>query len=139
MALAVEHAKERQAFGRPISEFQAVSHRIAEMATRTEAARLLVYAAADAYDDGEKTGLTAKAAMAKLAATETAQYVVDGAIQILGARALEEAHPLSHLYREVRAPSHLRGHLRDPEKRDREVGSGCQAEPRRETEGGRRK
>ena len=104
LALAVEHAKERQAFGRPISEFQAVSHRIAEMATRTEAARLLVYAAADAYDAGEKTGLSAKAAMAKLAATETAQYVVDGAIQILGARALEETHPLSHLYREVRAP-----------------------------------
>ncbi len=104
LAMAVEHAKERHAFGRPIAEFQAVSHRIAEMATRTEAARLLVYAAADAYDKGDEAGLTAKAAMAKLAATETAQYVVDGAIQILGARALEETHPLSHLYREVRAP-----------------------------------
>ena len=104
LAMAVEHARERRAFGRPISEFQAVSHRIAEMAMRTEAARLLVYAAADAYDEGDEAGLTAKAAMAKLAATETAQYVVDGAIQILGARALEEAHPLSHLYREVRAP-----------------------------------
>ena len=63
-----------------------------------------MYAAADAYDEGDEAGLTAKAAMAKLAATETAQFVVDGAIQILGARALEEAHPLSHLYREVRAP-----------------------------------
>jgi alkylation response protein AidB-like acyl-CoA dehydrogenase len=104
LAMAVEHAKERHAFGRPIAEFQAVSHRIAEMATRTEAARLLVYAAADAYDKRDDAGLTAKAAMAKLAATETAQYVVDGAVQILGARALEETHPLSHLYREVRAP-----------------------------------
>jgi alkylation response protein AidB-like acyl-CoA dehydrogenase len=42
--------------------------------------------------------------MAKLFATESAQWVVDGAVQIVGARALEEGHPLEHLYREVRAP-----------------------------------
>jgi alkylation response protein AidB-like acyl-CoA dehydrogenase len=81
------------------------------MATRTEAARLLVYAAAAAYDaaagagsgSGGK-GLAAKSAMAKLFATETAQFVVDAAVQIHGARALRRGHVLEHLYREVRAP-----------------------------------
>ena len=73
------------------------------MATRTEAARLLVYAAAAAYDAGE-AGITAKSAMAKLFATEAAQFVVDAAVQIHGARALRQGHLLEHLYREVRAP-----------------------------------
>jgi alkylation response protein AidB-like acyl-CoA dehydrogenase len=82
---------------------QAVSHLLAEMATRVSAARLLVYAAAGAYDDGA-AGITAKAAMAKLFATETAQFVVDSAVQIHGARALQRGHLLEHLYREVRAP-----------------------------------
>src|SRR5436189_1684871 len=54
---------------------------LAEMATRTEAARLLVYAAADAYDRGAG-GVTRRSAMAKLFATEVAQFVVDGAVQI---------------------------------------------------------
>jgi acyl-CoA dehydrogenase len=100
---AAQHAGSRQAFGRPISQFQAVSHLLAEMATRTEAARLLVYAAASAYDE-RKSGLTKLSAMAKLFATETAQFVVDGAIQVHGAAALERGHLLEHLYREVRAP-----------------------------------
>jgi acyl-CoA dehydrogenase len=107
---AVAHAGERRAFGRPIGEFQAVSHALADMATRTQAARLLVSDAARAYDEGRAgnvagTGdVTRRAAMAKLYATETAQFVVDAAVQILGARALVVGHPLEHLYREVRAP-----------------------------------
>ena len=107
---AVTHAGERQAFGRPIGDFQAVSHTLADMATRTQAARLLVYDAARAYDEGRPdnrggTGdITRLAAMAKVYATETAQFVVDAAVQILGARALVAGHPLEHLYREVRAP-----------------------------------
>jgi acyl-CoA dehydrogenase len=100
---AVAHAGSRQAFGRTIREFQAVSHQLAEMATRTEAARLLVYAAAAAYDGGVP-GVTRSSAMAKLFATETAQFVVDAAIQIHGAAALERGHLLERLYREVRAP-----------------------------------
>jgi acyl-CoA dehydrogenase len=100
---AVAHAGSREAFGQPIKEFQAVSHRLAEMATRTEAARLLVYAAAAGYDQGAP-GVTRSSAMAKLFATETAQFVVDAAIQIHGAVALERGHLLEHLYREVRAP-----------------------------------
>jgi acyl-CoA dehydrogenase len=100
---ALEHAAGREAFGRPIREFQAVGHLLAEMATRTEAARLLVYAAAGAHDAGDP-GLTRRSAMAKLFATETAQWVVDAAIQIHGAAALERGHLLERLYREVRAP-----------------------------------
>jgi len=120
---AVAHAGTRTAFGGPLKDQQAVSHLLAEMATRTEAARLLVYAAAAAYDaaagasadagtsgadasagGGAGKGLAAKSAMAKLFATETAQFVVDAAVQLHGARALRRGHLLEHLYREVRAP-----------------------------------
>jgi acyl-CoA dehydrogenase len=101
--LAIAHARKRQAFGKPLRDFQAVSHSLAEMATRTEAARLMVYAAASAYDDG-RPGVTRTSAMAKLFATETAQWVVDKAVQIHGAAALERGHPMERLYREVRAP-----------------------------------
>ncbi|MGW1088810.1 acyl-CoA dehydrogenase family protein [Streptomyces sp. NPDC002596] len=97
------HTAQRTAFGGPLKELQAVSHQVAEMATRTEAARLLVYAAAAAYDAGEP-GVPGRAAMAKLYATEAAQYVVDAAVQLHGARALRRGHLLEHLYREVRAP-----------------------------------
>jgi alkylation response protein AidB-like acyl-CoA dehydrogenase len=100
---ALPYAADRRAFGKPIREFQAVSHVLAEMATRTEAARLVVYAAAAAYD-AELPGVTKTSAMAKLLATETAQWVVDAAIQIKGAWGLLRGTVLEHLYREVRAP-----------------------------------
>ncbi|WP_414170689.1 acyl-CoA dehydrogenase family protein [Streptoverticillium reticulum] len=99
----IAHAAERRAFGGPLKDLQSVSHRLAEMATRTEAAALLVYAAAAAHDAGEP-GIARRSAMAKLFATETAQYVVDSAVQLHGARALRHGHLLEHLYREVRAP-----------------------------------
>ncbi|MFF9623041.1 acyl-CoA dehydrogenase family protein [Streptomyces griseosporeus] len=99
----VTHTAGRRAFGGTLRDLQAVSHQVAEMALRTEAARLMVYAAATAYDDGAP-GVPARAAMAKLLATETAQYVVDAAVQLHGARALRRGHLLEHLYREVRAP-----------------------------------
>jgi acyl-CoA dehydrogenase len=99
----VDHTGARKAFGGPLIKQQAVAHTLAEMATRTEAARLLVYAAAGAYDAGEEN-LGGRAAMAKLFATEAAQYVVDAAVQLHGARALRRGHLLEHLYREVRAP-----------------------------------
>ncbi|MEV4681353.1 acyl-CoA dehydrogenase family protein [Streptomyces kurssanovii] len=97
------HTAARRAFGGPLSELQSVAHTVAEMATRTEAARLLVHAAASAYDAGA-ADVPKRAAMAKLLATETAQYVVDSAVQLHGARALQRGHLLEHLYREVRAP-----------------------------------
>jgi acyl-CoA dehydrogenase len=100
---AVAHTAERKAFGRPLSELQAVSHQLAEVATRVQAARLLVRDAAEQYDGGVRPVRKASA-MAKLFATEVAQKAVDVAIQVHGARALEKGHLLEHLYREVRAP-----------------------------------
>jgi acyl-CoA dehydrogenase len=100
---ALRHTADREAFGGPLKDLQAVSHRIAELATRVEAARLLVYAAAAAWDRGDPD-VPVRSAMAKLFATETAQQAVDAAVQVHGARALEHGHPLEHLYREVRAP-----------------------------------
>ncbi|CAK7280237.1 acyl-CoA dehydrogenase family protein [Streptomyces misionensis] len=99
----VEHTRRRQAFSGRLRDLQAVSHQVAEMALRTEAARLMVYAAATAYDEGA-ADVPRRSAMAKLLATETAQYVVDTAVQLHGARALRRGHLLEHLYREVRAP-----------------------------------
>ncbi|MFJ8809914.1 acyl-CoA dehydrogenase family protein [Streptomyces sp. NPDC102490] len=97
------HTTARDAFGGKLRDLQTVSHQVAEMALRTEAARLMVYAAATAYDAGAPD-VPKRAAMAKLLATETAQYVVDQAVQLHGARALRRGHLLEHLYREVRAP-----------------------------------
>ncbi|WP_225631598.1 acyl-CoA dehydrogenase family protein [Streptomyces solaniscabiei] len=97
------HTGARDAFGGKLRDLQTVSHQVAEMALRTEAARLMVYAAATAYDENAPD-VPRHAAMAKLLATETAQYVVDKAVQLHGARALQRGHLLEHLYREVRAP-----------------------------------
>ncbi|MFE0810768.1 acyl-CoA dehydrogenase family protein [Streptomyces sp. NPDC058794] len=97
------HTTAREAFGGRLRDLQTVAHQTAEMALRTEAARLMVYAAATAYDDGAPD-VPRRSAMAKLLATETAQYVVDRAVQLHGARALRRGHLLEHLYREVRAP-----------------------------------
>ncbi|MGI5458746.1 acyl-CoA dehydrogenase family protein [Streptomyces sp. CA-249302] len=97
------HTAGRDAFGAKLKDLQSVAHQVAELALRTDAARLMVYAAATAYDEGA-CDVPKRAAMAKLLATETAQYVVDTAVQLHGARALRRGHLLEHLYREVRAP-----------------------------------
>jgi acyl-CoA dehydrogenase len=102
---AVLWSIEREAYGGPLHEQQSVQHVLAEMATRVKASRLLVHAAATSYDEGASPReVTEAAAMAKLFATETAQWVVDQAVQLHGARALQRGHLLEHLYREVRAP-----------------------------------
>ncbi|WP_405730295.1 acyl-CoA dehydrogenase family protein [Streptomyces sp. NBC_00028] len=97
------HTAQRDAFGGKLKDLQSVAHEVAELALRTDAARLMVYAAATAYDEGAPD-VPKRAAMAKLLATETAQHVVDKAVQLHGARALRRGHLLEHLYREVRAP-----------------------------------
>ncbi|MFF7160829.1 acyl-CoA dehydrogenase family protein [Streptomyces sp. NPDC008086] len=101
--VTLAHTARRDAFGGKLKDLQTVAHQVAEMALRTEAARLMVYAAAAAYDE-QAPDVPRRAAMAKLLATETAQYVVDRAVQLHGARALRRGHLLEHLYREVRAP-----------------------------------
>lgn len=101
----IAYVGERHVHGAPLIEQQSVAHTLAEMATRTQASRLLVYNAASAYDRGDDAGqITTSAAMAKLHATEAAQYVVDQAVQLHGARALQRGHLLERLYRDVRAP-----------------------------------
>jgi alkylation response protein AidB-like acyl-CoA dehydrogenase len=100
----VVHVREREVFGAPLIGQQAVAHRLADMATELEAARLLVYAAATAYDDGSQPELQPRrSAMAKLYATEVAQSIIDGCVQLHGAVALQHGHLLEHLYRDVRA------------------------------------
>lgn len=100
----VEHVRVREVFGAPLAGQQAVAHRIADMATQLEAARLLVYAAAAAYDDGHQPQeQSRRSAMAKLYATEAAQVIIDGCVQLHGARALQRGHLLERLYRDVRS------------------------------------
>jgi acyl-CoA dehydrogenase len=96
-------AQERELFGGRLIDQQATQHTLAEMSTRVEAGRLLVRRAAAAYDSGA-TDVTTSAAQAKLFATESAQWVVDQAVQLHGARGLQTGHLLERLYREVRAP-----------------------------------
>jgi len=101
----VDWVTTRRAYGGLLVDQQSVEHTLAEMTTRTQAARLLVYAAASAYDAGApRAEITTSAAMAKLMATESAQWVVDQAVQLHGARGLQRGRLVERLYREVRAP-----------------------------------
>ncbi|WP_353844145.1 acyl-CoA dehydrogenase family protein [Sphingomonas sp.] len=100
LAIAVEYAKDRKSFGQPIIQHQAVGFRLADLATRLEAARQLVLSAAALKDAGEPC-LT-QASMAKLFASETAEAVVSGAIQTLGGYGYLEEFGLAKIYRDVR-------------------------------------
>ena len=95
-------AVEREVFGRPLAEHQLTQARLAEMAVRIDASALLVYRAAWTRDTiGRRS--TRESAMAKLHATESAQRVIDDAIQLLGARGVRKGAVVERLYREVRA------------------------------------
>ncbi len=99
---AVAHVKGRKQFGKPLAEFQLTQDRIAQMATELHAARLLVYRAVWAKDRGAER-VTLESAMAKSYATEAAQRIVDGAVQLLGGRGVLASHPVDKLYRAVRS------------------------------------
>ncbi|MFC4798442.1 acyl-CoA dehydrogenase family protein [Neobacillus sp. GCM10023253] len=98
--LAVEQAKKRVQFGRPISEFQAIQHMLAEMATEIYAARSMVYDVVEKIDRGEEE--RAGASMAKLFASEVNNRVADKAIQIFGSQGLVKGHPVEKMYRSSR-------------------------------------
>ena len=98
--IAVAYAKDRTSFGKPIIEHQAVGFRLADLATRLEAARQIVLSAAALKDAGAPC-LT-QASMAKLFASETAEAVVSGAIQTLGGYGYLEEYGLAKIYRDVR-------------------------------------
>ncbi|MDT4903603.1 MAG: acyl-CoA dehydrogenase [Pseudonocardiales bacterium] len=100
----IAHVRTRHVHGAPLANQQAVAHKIADLATDLEASRLLVYAAASAYDDGsQQPQQSRRSAMAKLFATEAAQRIIDGCVQLHGAVALQQGHLLEHLYRDVRS------------------------------------
>lgn len=101
---AVLHVSTRVQFGAPLAELPAVQLRLADMACDVEAARLLVYRAARAIDDGApRPELARQGSMAKLVATEAAQRVIDHAVQLHGGRGVQAGHPVARLYEEVRA------------------------------------
>lgn len=100
LTVAVRYAKERVTFGKPIIEHQAVGFRLAEMAAKLEAAKQLVLSAA-ALKDAHEPCLT-QASMAKLVASETAEFVVSNAIQTLGGYGYLEEFGLAKIYRDVR-------------------------------------
>lgn len=98
---AVAHARERQAFGGPLTAFQALRHRLAEMRTSLEAARLLTYQAAARFDTGHPEAATS-VAMAKLLAARVACDVVDDAVQVFGGYGFIEETPIAMHYRDAR-------------------------------------
>jgi acyl-CoA dehydrogenase len=99
---AVNHARTRQVFGKPLAEHQLTRAKIAEMAVAVDASALLVYRAAWTRDRvGDR--VTREAAMAKLFATEHAQRVIDDAVQLLGGRGVVAGATVERLYREIRA------------------------------------
>lgn len=100
LEFAIRYAKEREAFGVPIFEHQAVAFRLADCATRLEAARQLIWHAAALRDAGQLC--LKEAAMAKLFASEAAEHVCSTAIQTLGGYGVTADFPVERIYRDVR-------------------------------------
>jgi acyl-CoA dehydrogenase len=98
----LKRAKTRQINGAPMTELQMVQAMIADMALKIDAAALLVYRAAWTKDSGAAR-VTREAAMAKLYATDTAQEVIDAAVQLHGGWGVVHGHPIECLYRDIRA------------------------------------
>ncbi|PAU84627.1 acyl-CoA dehydrogenase [Halorubrum salipaludis] len=98
---ALEYAEEREQFDRPISDFQAIKHKLAEMHTNTEAARWLTYRSAWAVDN-EAGDLTALASMAKEFASRVAVDVADEAVQVHGGAGFVNDHDVERLYRDAK-------------------------------------
>lgn len=98
--VARDYSKERHQFGRPISSFQAIEFMLADMATQIEASRQLTYEACRMKDAGED--YSQMAAMAKLHASETAMFVTDKAIQVLGGYGFTREYPVERMYRDAK-------------------------------------
>ncbi|MBD3166711.1 acyl-CoA dehydrogenase [bacterium] len=97
---AVQYSKEREQFGKPIATFQAIQHKIADMAVEIEAARHLVYHAARLRDAGKAYGTYG--AMAKLHASEVAMRVTNNAIQVLGGYGYIQEYPVERMFRDAK-------------------------------------
>jgi alkylation response protein AidB-like acyl-CoA dehydrogenase len=101
MEEALARAQARPMFGKTLADFQLTQARLAQMAMEIDAAALLIYRAAWLRDSGKR--VTKEAAMAKLAATESAQRVIDGAVQLFGGQGVQSGQTVESLYREIRA------------------------------------
>ena len=101
LAEAMARATSRAMFGETLADFQITQAKLAQMATGIDAAALLTYRAAWQRDQGRN--VTREAAMAKMTATETAQQVIDSAVQMCGALGVVSGAPVERLYREIRA------------------------------------
>jgi len=97
---ALRYAKERKQFGKPIAEFQAIQFMLADMALRTDAARMLVYHAAWLKDQG--LPYKKEAAMGKLYASEAAMWVTTKAIQVLGSYGYVSDYPVERMFRDAK-------------------------------------
>jgi acyl-CoA dehydrogenase len=99
---SLQHARQRQMFGATLADLQLTQAKLGDMATMIDAAALLTYRAAWRRDvQGKPT--TEEAAMAKMAATESAQWVIDAAVQMFGGRGVRTGEVVERLYREIRA------------------------------------
>jgi acyl-CoA dehydrogenase len=98
---ALEHARQRRMFGKVLADFQLTQAALADMATAIDAAALLTYRAAWLRDTARP--VTLAAAMAKMTATESAQLVIDRALQMFGGRGVERGTVVERLYREIRS------------------------------------
>ncbi len=97
---SVRYSRERQQFGQPIANFQGIKFKLADMETRLQAARLLLYKAAYKKEKGER--YTKEAAIAKLYASETANWIVDQAVQIHGGYGYTKDYLVERLFRDAR-------------------------------------
>ncbi len=104
---ALQYSKEREAFGRPISKFQAISFKLADMAVKVESARLMVYKAAWLYSNDKKC--IKEASMAKLYAAEVVQEVATEAVQVLGGYGYGVEYPVERYYRDAKLASLTEG------------------------------
>ena len=103
-AASVEYAREREAFGKKIGQFEGISFKIADMKTRIEASRLLIYQAALAKQLAKETGkrYTLEASMAKLFASETAMFCAHAAVQIHGGMGYSKEYPVERYFRDAK-------------------------------------
>ena len=104
---ALQYSKEREAFGRPISKFQAISFKLAEMAVKVETARLMVYKAAWLYSNGKKC--VKEASRAKLYAAEVVQSVATECVQVLGGYGYSVEYLAERYYRDAKLASITEG------------------------------
>ena len=98
---ALQHVTQRKMFNQTLADFQLTQAKLAQMATTIDSTALLTYRAAWQRDQGGN--ITREAAMAKMAATEGAQQVIDSAVQLFGGLGVVSDHPVERLYREIRA------------------------------------